>query len=105
MGDKQGPVWVIADQIDCRIQSVSFQLIGQARKLADELQTSVEVVLLGDGITDQPRELIAAGADGVFMEVHPKPDSALCDGPNSLSLREVEPLLCILKDIHGLIRS
>ena len=48
---------------------------------------------------------VAAGADGVFMEIHPDPDSALCDGPNSLPLYEVEPLLCILKDIHGLIRS
>ena len=29
---------------------------------------------------------VAAGADGVFMEVHPSPDDALCDGPNSLKL-------------------
>jgi electron transfer flavoprotein alpha subunit len=67
MGEKQAPVWVIADQVDCRIQSVSFQLTGQARKLADELQTSVEVVLMGDSITDQPQELIAAGADRVYL--------------------------------------
>ena len=67
MEQKQAPVWVIADQIDCRILNVSFQLIGQARKLADELQTSVEVVLLGDNILEQPRELIAAGADRVYL--------------------------------------
>ena len=67
MEEKQGPVWVIADQIDCRILSVSFQLIGRARKLADELQTSVEVVLLGDNIHEQPQELIAAGADRVYV--------------------------------------
>ncbi|MGE4422957.1 MAG: 3-deoxy-8-phosphooctulonate synthase [Pseudodesulfovibrio sp.] len=36
---------------------------------------------------------VAAGADGVFMEVHPDPDKALCDGPNSLPLAEVEALL------------
>ncbi|WP_338666936.1 3-deoxy-8-phosphooctulonate synthase [Pseudodesulfovibrio methanolicus] len=36
---------------------------------------------------------VAAGADGVFMEVHPNPDKALCDGPNSLPLNEVEALL------------
>jgi len=63
----RNPVWVIADQVDCRIQSVTFQLIGQARKLADELQTFVEVVLLGDSMTDQPQELIAAGADKVYL--------------------------------------
>lgn len=67
MEQKQAPVWVIADQIDCRILSVSFQLIGKARKLADELQTSVETVLLGDNILEQPRELIAAGADRVYL--------------------------------------
>ena len=67
MVQEQGPVWVIADQVDCRIQSVSFQLTGQARKLADELQTAAEIVLLGDSITDQPQELIAAGADKVYL--------------------------------------
>lgn len=29
---------------------------------------------------------VAAGVDGIFMEVHPDPDRALCDGPNSLPL-------------------
>jgi 2-dehydro-3-deoxyphosphooctonate aldolase (KDO 8-P synthase) len=51
------------------------------------------------------RAAVAAGADGVFMEVHPDPNSALCDGPNSLPLHELYPLLKILKEIHGLIRS
>jgi 2-dehydro-3-deoxyphosphooctonate aldolase (KDO 8-P synthase) len=48
---------------------------------------------------------VAAGADGIFMEVHPDPDSALCDGPNSLPLDEIKPLFSILKDIHGLINQ
>jgi 2-dehydro-3-deoxyphosphooctonate aldolase (KDO 8-P synthase) len=48
---------------------------------------------------------IAAGADGVFMEVHPDPDSALCDGPNSLPLNELRSLLIMLKEIHSLVRS
>ena len=48
---------------------------------------------------------IAAGADGVFMEVHPDPDSALCDGPNSLPLAKVRSLLIMLKEIHGIVRS
>ncbi len=68
----RNPVWVIADQIDCRILSVSFQLIGQARKLADELETSVEAVLLGDNIHEQPRQLIAAGADRVYLGNSPE---------------------------------
>jgi electron transfer flavoprotein alpha subunit len=62
-----GPVWVMAEQIDCRLLSVSTQLIGQARKLADELNTSVETILLGDNIEIQTQQLIAAGADRVYL--------------------------------------
>ena len=51
------------------------------------------------------RAAIAAGANGLFMEVHPNPDRALCDGPNSIPLEKVSPLLSLLKDIHGLVRS
>lgn len=39
------------------------------------------------------RAAMAAGIDGLFMEVHPDPDSALCDGPNSWPLDQVEHLL------------
>jgi 2-dehydro-3-deoxyphosphooctonate aldolase (KDO 8-P synthase) len=46
---------------------------------------------------------IAAGADGVFMEVHPNPEGALCDGPNSLRLRDLEPLARNLAQIYGLV--
>ncbi len=38
------------------------------------------------------RAAVAAGVDGVFVEVHPDPDRALSDGPNSLRLADVEPL-------------
>ena len=51
------------------------------------------------------RAAVAAGANGVFMEVHPNPDSALCDGPNSLPLEQVRSLLAMLKKIHRLVRS
>jgi 2-dehydro-3-deoxyphosphooctonate aldolase (KDO 8-P synthase) len=51
------------------------------------------------------RAAVAAGADGVFMEVHPEPDAARCDGPNSLPLSEVRSLLNTLRKIHGLVRG
>jgi len=57
-----------------------------------------------DFVSSLARAAVGAGADGVFMEIHPDPDAALCDGPNSLPLHNVEPLLRILKDIHGLVR-
>ena len=65
--NKIGPVWVIAEQIDCRLLAVSTQLIGQARKLADELNTSVQTILLGDDIERQTHALISAGADRVYL--------------------------------------
>jgi 2-dehydro-3-deoxyphosphooctonate aldolase (KDO 8-P synthase) len=48
---------------------------------------------------------VAAGADGLFMEVHPHPDAALCDGPNSLPLDQIRPLLALLKEIHALVHT
>jgi electron transfer flavoprotein alpha subunit len=71
MNNNHAPVWVIAEQIDCRILPISFQLVGQARKLADELGASVEAILLGDHIEEQARLLIAAGADNVYLGNHP----------------------------------
>jgi 2-dehydro-3-deoxyphosphooctonate aldolase (KDO 8-P synthase) len=43
---------------------------------------------------------VAFGLDGVFLEVHDNPDKALSDGPNSLRLDMLEPLLMQLKKIH-----
>ena len=39
------------------------------------------------------RAAAAAGVNGVFMETHPDPDKALCDGPNSWPLARLEGLL------------
>ena len=47
------------------------------------------------------RAAVAAGVSGVFMETHPRPDQALCDGPNSWPLKHIEPLL---KTLHALDR-
>jgi 2-dehydro-3-deoxyphosphooctonate aldolase (KDO 8-P synthase) len=43
---------------------------------------------------------VAAGADGVFIEVHRDPEKALCDGPNSLKLENLEKMLSRLKAIR-----
>ena len=48
---------------------------------------------------------VACGVDGVFMEVHDDPAAALSDGPNSLPLDRLEPLLEKLKAIHELVRD
>ncbi|MEA2085165.1 MAG: 3-deoxy-8-phosphooctulonate synthase [Thermodesulfobacteriota bacterium] len=51
------------------------------------------------------RAAVAAGINGIFIEVHPDPDNALCDGPNSLPLDQVEPLLKKLVMIHKLVHK
>lgn len=48
---------------------------------------------------------VAAGASGLFMEVHPDPAKALCDGANMIPVAEVEDLLRVCKDIFTIIRS
>lgn len=48
---------------------------------------------------------VAAGADGVFMEVHPEPDKALSDGPNSIRLADVEHMLRRLIKIYEVIQK
>jgi 2-dehydro-3-deoxyphosphooctonate aldolase (KDO 8-P synthase) len=44
---------------------------------------------------------IVAGADGVFLEVHPRPGQALSDGSNSLPLHELRPLLIRLQKLYN----
>lgn len=51
------------------------------------------------------RAAIAAGADGVFMETHPDPASALSDGANMLKLSEMEKLLAKLVAIRKTVIS
>ena len=47
------------------------------------------------------RAAVAAGADGVFLEVHSDPERALCDGPNSLKLDSLKVLLLQLQSIRA----
>lgn len=51
------------------------------------------------------RAAVAAGVDGLFFEVHPEPESALCDGPNSLRLDSLSALLSSLKRIDAVVRE
>lgn len=39
------------------------------------------------------RAALAVGVDGIFLETHPNPEKALCDGPTSLPLKQLEPML------------
>ncbi len=51
------------------------------------------------------RAAVAVGIDALFLEVHPDPDHARCDGPNSLELGTLRELLVMLKAVDGLVKQ
>jgi len=51
------------------------------------------------------RAAVSFGCDGLFLEVHKSPQDALCDGPNSISLKELENILKITQDIDTIVRK
>lgn len=61
----------------------------------------------GDGILAPvlARAAMAAGCDGIFMEVHENPTRALSDGPNQIRLNDLPKQLRMLKAIHALVSS
>ena len=48
---------------------------------------------------------MAVGLAGLFLEAHPDPDHAKCDGPSALPLDKLEPFLCQIKRIDELVKS
>ena len=53
-----------------------------------------------EGVPVLAKAAVAAGANGVFLEFHPEPDSALCDAPSCLPLSGARDLLSQLKVLH-----
>jgi len=70
LGDFKG-VWVVAEQRAGEIHGVSFELLGKGRELADLRGASLSAVLLGSGVTESASELVACGADTVYVVDHP----------------------------------
>jgi len=56
-----------------------------------------------EGVPTIAKAAVAAGADGVFLEFHPSPDDALCDGLSALPLSGAKALLTTLKALHELV--
>ena len=60
-------IYVIGALVDGRIQRVTGELTGEARKLADELGEKVCAVLIGDRLEEEAASLIPLGADKVYV--------------------------------------
>ena len=58
-----------------------------------------------EGVAIIAAAAVAAGADGVFLEFHPDPDKALCDGPSCLPLASAAEVLGKLKALHETVHG
>jgi len=56
-------------------------------------------------VVDLARAGIAVGLAGLFLESHPDPNQALCDGPSALPLQQLEAFLSQVKAIDDLVKS
>ena len=56
-------------------------------------------------VAELGRAGIAVGIAGLFLEAHPNPQKALCDGPSALPLDKLEPFLAQMKAFDDLIKS
>lgn len=60
-------IWVFIEQKLGKVQSVSYELLGKARELAEKLNCKVSAVLIGNNLDDQLDELIWRGADNIYL--------------------------------------
>ena len=56
-------------------------------------------------VVDLAKSGMAVGLAGLFLEAHPDPDQARCDGPSALPLDQLEPFLSQVKAIDDLVKS
>lgn len=59
-------VWVIGELIDGKVHSVTVELIGEGRKLADKINKKLNVVVVGHGVKDVAEKLLHFGVDKVL---------------------------------------
>lgn len=92
---------------------------GVMRKVTDEVPVIFDVTHAlqrrdpGDAasggrraqVTELARAGMATGIAGLFLESHPDPSKALCDGPSALPLRQLEPFLEQVKAVDDLVKS
>ena len=70
--NRQGEVWVFAEQEDGALHDVALELCGKARDLADRLGVKTGAVLPGAGVGALAKRLIAQGIDSVYVTDDPR---------------------------------
>jgi len=69
--NREGAVWVFAEQEAGQLSDVPLELMSKGRELADRLKVKLGAVLLGQGIQELANKLIIYGADEVYCVEHP----------------------------------
>lgn len=69
--NRQGEVWVFAEQHGGRLEDTPLELMSKARHLADTLQVKMAAVLLGNGVQKLASKLVKHGADKVYLVENP----------------------------------
>ncbi len=83
-----------------RSSGASFRGVGMTEGLAILAEVRERV-----GVPVLARAAVAVGVAGLFLEVHPDPDKAPCDGPNMLALRDLPSLLNQLGEFDRLAKQ
>lgn len=69
--NKNGEVWIFAEQHDGKLEDVPVELLSKGRELADQLGVKLAAVLLGDNVAELAPMLGHYGADKVYLTEHP----------------------------------
>ncbi len=68
--NRQGEVWVFAEQHGGKLEETPLELMSKARHLADTLKVKLAAVLLGDGVRELCTKLTQYGADKIYVAEH-----------------------------------
>ncbi|MFB3893076.1 MAG: electron transfer flavoprotein subunit alpha/FixB family protein [Phycisphaerae bacterium] len=72
--NRQGEVWVYAEQEAGKLSDVPLELLSKGRELADTLKVPLGAMLLGKAVASLANRLIEHGADKVYLAEHPRLD-------------------------------
>ena len=62
-------IWVFAEQSEGTVRKVAFEILSQARKMADTLGEELCAVILGDGVESLADQFAPYGADKVYVVI------------------------------------
>ena len=93
-------IWVFCEQRDGELQNVSLELIGVARELAETTKEKVCAMLLGHNITGKASDLIAHGADEVYVVDDAELARVQASYPVMWKKKDATPKLCFVGCPH-----